>query len=166
MPNAKFVSLESFAGHMIRLENAKVLCSAGGMTQSDPKLLLRRSWAEAIADKRSLGLLFYSKLFQLEPKTEALFKEDMDAQAKKLIATLSFIIDSLDEEDALLDAAADLAVRHVAYNVTADQYALVGQALLDTLRELLGTKFDPATEAAWAETYTGLSQHMISSAYG
>ena len=76
------------------------------------------------------------------------------------------LIASLDEEDALLAAAADLAVRHVAYNVTADQYALVGQALLDTLRELLGTKFDPATEAAWAETYTGLSQHMISSAYG
>lgn len=151
---------------MIGLENAFVLCSAGRMTQPDAKLLLRRSWAEAIANKKSLGLLFYSKLFHLAPNTEALFKEDMDSQALKLIATLSFIIDSLDEEDALLTAAADLAVRHVSYNVTADQYSLVGQALLETLRELLGANFDAATETAWAETYTALSKHMIVSAYG
>lgn len=147
------------------LESLVVICFAGIMTKPDAKLLLRKSWAGATADKQALGLLFYTKLFQISPEAELLFKDDMESQATKLIATLSFIIDSLDEEEALLRAAGDLAVRHVDYNVTADQYPLVGQALVETLHELLGSEFDKVTEAAWIDTYSVLAQHMIATAY-
>ena len=135
------------------------------MSENDTILLLRRSWSQAIADREMMGRLFYSKLFQIAPETEALFKEDMDTQARKLVATLAFIIDSLDEEEALLNAARDLAVRHVDYKVTAEQYSYVGEALIATLKEMLGAKFDEPTETAWADTYGALSDHMISSAY-
>lgn len=148
------------------LESEVTFCFADSMTQPDAKLLLRRSWAIATTNKEALGLLFYKKLFQIAPETEPLFKQDIGSQAAKLIATLSFIIDSLDEEEALQQAAGDLAIRHVGYNVTADQYTAVGKALVETLHEVLGTKFDKITEAAWVDTYTALSKHMISTAYG
>ena len=136
------------------------------MSQDNTQMLLRRSWAEAIQDKDSLGRLFYANLFRAAPETEVLFKNDMNAQGKKLIATLAFIIDSLDDESALLSAAGDLAVRHVDYAVTSDHYPAVGQALITTLKDLLGAKFDTETETAWLDTYGVLSGHMIKTAYG
>ncbi len=132
---------------------------------TDMTALVRRSWAQAISNKQTLGLLFYTKLFQIAPETETLFASDFTSQAKKLVSTLAFIVDNLDEEETVLKAAEDLAVRHVDYNVTPEHYTVVGTALIETLRELLGSAFDPATEAAWSETYEALSAHMISTAY-
>lgn len=132
---------------------------------TDNTVLLRKSWSAAMVDKEALAKHFYTTLFELAPQTEALFKSDLGEQGKKLVATLAFIIDSLDDEEALLSAARDLAIRHVAYDVSADQYALVGQALISTFRELLGDAFDQEAERAWGETYTALADHMISSAY-
>lgn len=135
------------------------------MTKSDTILLLRRSWSKAITDRDMMGRLFYAKLFQIAPETESLFKVDMNSQSQKLIATLAFIIDSLDEEEALLSAARDLAIRHVDYDVSPKHYEHVGEALIGTLKELLGADFDSETETAWRDTYAGLSNHMVQSAY-
>lgn len=84
---------------------------------------------------------------------------------RKLVATLDFIIDTLDEPDVMLSAAEDLAIRHVSYNVTADQYALVGQALIETFQDILGADFDQKTQDVWLETYRTLANHMIAKAY-
>lgn len=135
------------------------------MTTAHVHTLLRTSWSIAVSDQDALARLFYRKLFDMAPETEALFQADMAAQGRKLVATLSFIIDTLDDEDALLKAAGDLAIRHVGYNVSADQYAPVGSALIETLRDLLGARFDSQTEAAWADTYSALSRHMVQTAY-
>ena len=135
------------------------------MTIDDKNILLRTSWAEALADQDMLARLFYRKLFDAAPETEGLFNADMAVQGRKLVATLSFIIDSLDDEHTLLHAAENLAIRHLDYNVSAEQYAPVGAALIETLRDLLGERFDPQTEAAWSNTYAALSQHMVQAAY-
>lgn len=127
--------------------------------------LIRRSWSLAIADKDSLARIFYSKLFEIAPDTQALFKNDLNQQGKKLVATLGFIVDSLDEPETLMDAAAALAIRHVDYNVSQDQYKPVGDALVYTLEELLADRFDQETREAWCATYAILSNHMVESAY-
>lgn len=127
--------------------------------------LLRTSWSTAVSDEDTLARLFYRKLFDAAPETEDLFEADLAIQGRKLVATLSFIIDSLDDDQRLLQAAGDLAIRHVDYNVSADQYAHVGSALIETLRDLLGERFDDQTEAAWLATYTALSDHMVRVAY-
>ncbi len=135
------------------------------MDQDHAHMLLRQSWAKATVDKPNLARLFYGRLFAIAPETEALFANDLDAQGRKLVATLDYIIDSLDDPDALLSAAGELAIRHVSYNVSADQYALVGTALLDTLQDILGGEFDEETKSIWAQTYQGLADHMIETAY-
>ncbi len=136
------------------------------MTQENSADLIRMSWAKAMASREMVAMMFYRKLFQLRPDLEPLFKNDIDEQGRKLVDTLSFIVDSLDDPDGLLSAASDLATRHVSYGVSADQYAPVGEALIMTLSELLGSDFTEAEKNAWLETYTTLSSHMISSAYG
>ncbi|MBK1634810.1 globin domain-containing protein [Rhodovulum adriaticum] len=127
---------------------------------------VRRGWAMAAAMPDEAGRAFYAHLFRIDPGTRSLFKTDINLQARKLVDTMTFIVDHLDDLDTLFPAAKDLARRHVAYGVTAQQYASVGAALIATLKQLMGPAFTPEDEAAWTAIYGTLSNHMIASAYG
>lgn len=135
------------------------------MTPDTVHNVLRASWSKAVTDPDALARLFYGKLFALAPDTEELFQTDMAVQGRKLIATLSFVIDNIDDQQVLQTAASELALRHLDYNVSADQYEPVGVALIETLKDLLGSNFDDQAEAAWRETYAALSEHMVRTAY-
>jgi len=108
---------------------------------------------------------FYARLFALAPDTRALFHGDMDEQGRKLFQTLAMVVDGLHRVERILPVAHALAVRHVGYGVRDEHYAAVGAALVATLRDALGERFDPETEAAWVAAYTLLSEQMIAAAH-
>ena len=112
-----------------------------------------------------MSRLFYGRLFKIAPETKPLFKADMAQQGRKLVATLAFVIDHLSDDKALVSAARDLAVRHLNYNVEKHQYALVGEALLWTLEELLGADYTPEVARAWSDVYSSLETIMTDAAY-
>ena len=126
---------------------------------------VRETWAQAIVHREALANSFYTLLFQRAPQTQVLFKGDMQEQGVKLIDTLNFIIDHLDDTDQLLPAARDLAIRHVSYGVDPAHYDMVGACLIEAMGTILGPDFDEAAGAAWAETYTGLVGYMLEEAY-
>ncbi len=126
---------------------------------------IRRTWAAAAALPDLAGQLFYGHLFRIAPETKPLFRNDMASQAKKLVATIAFVVDHLDNSSSLFPAAADLAVRHVQYGVKPEQYRPVGEALLWALGQLLGDGFGPEERDAWTRAYGVLSEHMIRSVY-
>ncbi|MEM6486671.1 MAG: globin domain-containing protein [Pseudomonadota bacterium] len=128
--------------------------------------IIRATWARCAPVAPMAARLFYGRLFRIAPETRALFAEDIKAQGAKLTATLGFVVDHLDRAETLAPAARDLAVRHVDYNVTAAQYAPVGEALIWALKELLGRAFGARERAAWLAAYTALSTMMIEAAYG
>lgn len=107
--------------------------------------------------------LFYTRLFELAPDVREMFPEDLSDQGRKLSATLSVAISSLRNWDELAPVLASLARRHIAYGVQSWHYALVTQALLDTLK---GAGVDAATVAAWNRVMSVINAHMIASAYG
>ncbi len=126
---------------------------------------IRDTWAKAIVHRETLSSRFYALLFQKAPETQVLFNGDMQAQGVKLINTLNFIVDHLDEPDQLLPAARDLAIRHVSYGVAPEQYDVVGACLIEAMQSILGVEFDEAAQNDWAETYGGLVGHMLPVAY-
>jgi len=126
---------------------------------------VRRTWAYASGNKEIFARSFYSELFRIAPETERLFQSDMQVQGLKLTETLDFIVDHLEEPDVLLPAARDLAIRHVSYGVAKEHYAFVGQALITSMASMMGSAFDDKAEAAWTAAYTGLADHMVTSAY-
>ncbi len=126
---------------------------------------VRTTWAQAILHREALAQTFYTLLFQRAPQVQPLFQNDMRAQGAKLVETLNFIVDHLDDGDSLLPAARDLAMRHVAYGATPEHYDAVGSALIEALSTLLGNAFDAETKAAWSETYNALAAEMVKSAY-
>ena len=67
--------------------------------------VIRKTGSLAALNKMQVTLICYANLFRIAPETEALFKNDLTSQAKKLMDTLTFIVDHLDEPETLLPAA-------------------------------------------------------------
>ena len=132
---------------------------------SDDITRIRVNWAKAIVARDILGDIFYTHLFEIKPESRVLFPASLNDQGRKLVQTLSWIIDHLEDGDALTEAAAALARRHVGYGGAAGDYDAVGAALIATLRSGLGDDFTDGDAAAWSRVYADLSKTMIAAAY-
>lgn len=99
------------------------------------------------------AMLFYSRLFKMNPQLRHLFKEDIKHQAAKLMATLSFAVKGLSEPESMIPAIKQLGVRHLTYHVEPHHYHMVADALLWALEWQLGDRFTPQVEEAWTEAY-------------
>ena len=126
---------------------------------------IRKNWALAVAAGDIVGTIFYAKLFEIAPEVRHLFPEIIDDQARKLLQTLNWIVDHLEDGEQLIATAEALAKRHVRYGVEESHYAAVGAALVETLRQGLGEDFSAEDEAAWVHVYGHLSKIMTNAAY-
>ena len=109
--------------------------------------------------------LLYRRLFSTDPGTRRLFAHtDLEAQGRKLMAAIGFVVGALHRPEAMLGTVRDLARRHAGYGVREEHYATVGAALLWTLEQGLGEEFTPETRDAWAAAYGLLSGVMIQAA--
>lgn len=129
------------------------------------KHLVEESFDLILGREEEIGLAFYDHLFEVAPGVKHLFKSDQKMQATKLIQMISVAVHHLDAPDVLVPGVQALARRHVGYGTQPEHYAVVGEALLWTLKDKLGEAFTPEVEAAWAATYTMLSQTMIAAAH-
>jgi hemoglobin-like flavoprotein len=134
--------------------------------QPDQIVQVKESFEAVKPIAQEAAALFYGRLFEIAPHVKPLFAGDMTEQGKKLMATLSVVVNGLDRLDTVLPAASALAKRHVDYGVKPDDYAVVGEALLWTLKRGLGESWTPETAQAWQDAYGVLSGYMIGQAYG
>ena len=123
--------------------------------------LVQSSFAKVVPISEAAAGIFYARLFELAPQVRALFKGDMAEQGRKLMAMLKTVVALLDKPDVLVPAAQRLAERHVGYGAQPAHYAVVGEALIDTLDKGLGAEFTPAVRASWLAAYGLLSSVMI-----
>jgi hemoglobin-like flavoprotein len=126
--------------------------------------LVQSSFAKVLPIADTAAAIFYDRLFELAPQVRALFKGDMVEQGRKLMAMLRTVVNLLDKPDVLVPAAQRLAERHVGYGALPAHYAVVGEALIDTLAKGLGDAFTPETREAWLAAYGTLSSVMIAAA--
>ncbi len=108
---------------------------------------------------------FMTTCLQLPPGVRPLFKNDLRQQGRKLIVMLGFIVNGLNSLEVIIPAARSLAIRHVGDGVRREHYKPVGQALIWTLRNVLGEDFTPAMKEAWIATYMAIVREMIAAAY-
>jgi hemoglobin-like flavoprotein len=105
-------------------------------------------------------LLFYSRLFELDPSLRSLFRGDMREQGRKLMQMLAVAVAGLDRLDVLVPAVQALGRRRAAYGVEPRHFATVGEALLWTLAQGLGPAFTSDVRAAWAAVYQVIATQM------
>src|SRR5215469_7781750 len=118
---------------------------------AEQKRLIRESF-QSIGDSLGpISLLFYARLFEQDPSLRRLFVQDIAIQGRKLMSTLTTVVDNLDHMEQLSVALRAMGQRHAGYGVRPEHYQLVKGALLWTLGQVMDTDFYPEVKAAWSE---------------
>jgi len=127
-------------------------------------VLVQTSFAQVLPIADTAAVLFYQRLFELDPSLRPMFRGDMAEQGRKLMQTIAVVVAGLDKLDTLVPAVQALGRRHAAYGVRDGHYATVAAALLWTLEQGLGAAFTPAVRQAWATAYGLLASVMQAAA--
>lgn len=127
--------------------------------------LVEQSFEKVAPIADTAAELFYARLFELDPSLKSLFKSDLKAQGKKLMASITMVVKGLRKPETIIGPVQQLGMRHLDYGVKKEHYDTVGQALLDTLEKGLGDDFTPEVRSAWEEAYSLLAGIMIDASY-
>ena len=123
--------------------------------------LLKESFDRLQSDFDRFSTFFYETLFRRAPELRSMFRDDLTGQGMKFITTLreiSLHVDDAGSESARLE---ELGRYHARLGVTAENFAPMEEALIDTLRHTLGDEFTSELEAVWRKAYADMSMSMI-----
>jgi hemoglobin-like flavoprotein len=134
------------------------------MVTNTQKVLVQESFAAVVPIADDAAVLFYRRLFELDPSLQRMFRGDMTEQRRKLMQMLTAAVKGLDRLDQLVPVVEDLGRRHVGYGVADAHYDTVGAALLWTLEKGLGDAFTAEVKDAWVAVYGLLAGTMKNAA--
>ena len=130
------------------------------------KTLVQDSFAIVATIADDAAILFYEKLFELDPSLRPMFPGEMAEQRKKLMQMITAAVKGLDRLEQLVPVVQDLGRRHARYGVAESHYETVGTALLWTLEMGLGKAFTAEVKSAWTAVYVLLATTMKDAARG
>ena len=127
--------------------------------------LLESSFCKVRPRLSEFASSFYHNLFITYPETKPLFAHtDMKAQEQKLVDSLLLVVLNLRKPGFLTQALKDLGARHVNYGTVVEHYPLVGNVLLTTFEQYLGSDWTAKTKQAWTNAYDLISKIMLEGA--
>jgi len=129
------------------------------MTEEQIKLV-RASFEKIGRVSEEAAVLFYARLFELDPKLRRLFKPDMGEQRLKLMQMLEAAVNGLGRLDELLPAVREMGARHASYGVEDHHYETVASALLYTFECALDAEYTTEMKEAWTAVYELLATTM------
>jgi hemoglobin-like flavoprotein len=127
---------------------------------------IETTWDYVITNTEEAGKLFYDRLFEESPELKPLFKGDMKDQERKLISLITFAVSKLRNIDEIIDDVKALGTRHKQYGVKDEYYSNVASALLWTLEQGLGDKWNEEVKEAWTTLYMTLAGIMTKAPAG
>ena len=119
--------------------------------------LVQSSFAKIVPIADLVAELFYKRLFEIAPEVRPLFHDDLRNQGRKLMATLSLVVGSLKNFDAVMPAVKALAVKQLGFGIVQAHCAHAGEAMIWTLEKGLGDGFSAETKRAWLATCAAIS---------
>ncbi|MFI9604550.1 globin domain-containing protein [Streptomyces sp. NPDC004069] len=125
---------------------------------------LRDSFALVGKSGDEVPRYFYSYLFIIAPEVRPMFPVAMGAQRDRLVAALGRIVAEADDPDRLVPYLRQLGRDHRKFQVVAQHYEAVGQALLATLAYFLGEAWTPQLQHGWTEAYALVARTMVQAA--
>lgn len=130
------------------------------MLSNHQKSLIRASFETVHPGAGDFAHLFYDNLFEMVPEVRDLFPENMDAQAIKLQSMLITALGELNRLEVLVEPLKELGVRHLDFATEEEHYDAVGDALLQTLAEIVPDWSDEH-HMAWVSLYSTIASVMI-----
>jgi hemoglobin-like flavoprotein len=111
-------------------------------------------------DAGAIALLFYGRLFELEPSLQRLFIGDLRRQSRKMMDMLEATATCLDDWESVRPRLRNLGELHMRYGVQPQHYAIVTSALLWAFGHALGQEFTREAREAWAQVLARISCEM------
>lgn len=133
------------------------------MTQKEKQLVID-SFQAMREDAGPLSLLFYGRLFQLDPGLRPMFHGDIARQGLKLMEMLAAVVANLNQFESLTSTLHAMGQRHVAYGVLPRHYQMVEDALIWALGQYLEVGPEAAVLNAWRKVIAEVSEAMQSGA--
>ncbi|HET9944823.1 MAG TPA: globin domain-containing protein, partial [Actinomycetes bacterium] len=107
---------------------------------------------------------FYAALFLEAPHLRALFPAAMDGQRDRFFRALTGVVAHLREPERLSPMLRHLGRDHRKFGVRAEDYDVVGGALITALRRFGDDVWVPELEAAWVRAYELMAGTMLAAA--
>lgn len=107
---------------------------------------------------------FYKRMFSKNPEVAPFFNrtnQEHGTQQKALAAAICAYAANIDNLEVLGGAVELIAQKHASLQIQAEQYPIVGENLLASIREVLGEGATEAVIQAWAEAYGFLANILI-----
>lgn len=122
--------------------------------------LIRQSWAIAEPAADRIAQYFYAALFHSNPTLRDMFPATMTVQRIRLLRALVQIVQVIDQPDRFSSFLAELGRDHRKFEVTAEHYDQVGDALLYAMKLHLRDQWTPEIAHAWEDAYARISREM------
>ena len=127
--------------------------------------LLEESFGKVAPQANEFVEGFYNNLFTDYPAAKPLFAHtNMGKQQKMLLESLVFVVENLREPGKLTGALEGLGARHVKYGALPEHYPLVGNSLLKTFGQFLGSDWTEEVQQAWVDAYGLITEVMLKGA--
>jgi hemoglobin-like flavoprotein len=127
--------------------------------------LLRDSYELVTAREPALLGRCYDILFARHPQLRPRFGRTARPAPEKLLAgALVAVLAHLEDAERFTSTLRALGAKHVAYGVTEEMYAWVGECLLAAIAEAAGPHWSAELEAAWSAAYAAIAGAMLDGA--
>ncbi|MFC3040543.1 NO-inducible flavohemoprotein [Virgibacillus xinjiangensis] len=114
---------------------------------------------------REIGIRFYEKLFSKAPELYNIFNQtnqQRGIQQEALAYSVYAAGENIDDLSNIKPLVMRIAEKHVALGVKPEQYPVVGETLLEAVKEVLGDQATDEVIQAWGEAYNAISDTFIS----
>src|SRR6187549_3521091 len=107
---------------------------------------------------------FYKRMFEKNPEVAPFFNrtnQTQGTQQRALAAAICAYAANIDNLEALGGAVELIAQKHASLQIKAEQYPIVGENLLASIRDVLGEGATDEVIQAWGEAYGFLANILI-----
>jgi len=133
------------------------------MALSKKTVKIVKATAQVVAEHaEEITQSMYEILFASNPELKELFKDAQPDQHKKLAAAVVAYASNIENLSVLDKAIEKMVGTHVKVKVLPEHYPLVGGALLEAIKKVLGEAATPEIIDGWKEAYFFLADVLIS----
>ena len=112
----------------------------------------------------ALTSYFYNRMLNNHPELKNIFNLDSQnsgRQPRALAAAVLAYAEHIENPSVLAKAIEHITTKHVSLDIQPDQYAIVGENLLNSISEVLNVPMDSELIAAWKVAYLQLADILI-----
>jgi nitric oxide dioxygenase len=112
----------------------------------------------------ALTMHFYDRMFKHNPEVRPLFNsanQTKGLQQQTLAAAICAYAENIDNLDALGDAVELIANKHASLRIQPEHYPIVGENLIESIKEVLGDAANEDIIDAWGKAYVFLADILI-----